>query len=160
MLKTKNDIASANRGKLIELINARLADCIDLSTQVKVAHWNVRGPHFIGLHELFDKIYADVVEAIDLIAERAGQLGGLALGTARQVAKASTLPEYPADIVSGKDHVRALSTALASFGKDVRAAIDQAEDLDDKDTADMFTEISRDVDKNTWFVEAHLQADE
>src|SRR5208283_1359168 len=103
--KTKNDLSEATRAKVIELLNARLADCKDLQTQVKQAHWNVKGPNFIALHELFDKINEDVDEYVDEIAERAVQLGGMAEGTARMVAKRSLLPEYPANVSEGRGHV-------------------------------------------------------
>jgi starvation-inducible DNA-binding protein len=117
MFKTKNDLPEATRAKAVELLNARLADCKDLETQTKQAHWNVKGPHFIGLHELFDKVNEAVAEYVDEIAERAVQLGGVAEGTARMVAKRSTLPEYPANAIDGRSHVDALSSALAAFGK-------------------------------------------
>ena len=159
MFKTKNDLSEATRVKAIELLNARLADCKDLQTQIKQAHWNVKGPNFIALHELFDKINDDVEEYVDDIAERAVQLGGVAEGTARMVAKRSSLSEYPADTVDGRSHVDALSSALAAFGTAARKAIDQANELGDLDTADLFTEISRGIDKWLWFVEAHLQAE-
>ncbi len=159
MFNTKNDLSEATRAKAIELLNARLADAIDLQTQTKQAHWNVKGPHFIGLHELFDKVNEDVEEYVDDIAERAVQLGGVAEGTARMAAKRSTLSEYPANAVDGRSHVDALSSALAAFGKVARKAIDQSNEIGDLDTADLFTEISRGTDKWLWFVEAHLQAE-
>jgi len=157
--KTKNDLSEATRLKVIELLNARLADCKDLETQTKQAHWNVKGPHFIGLHLLFDNIYDAVRNYVDEIAERAVQLGGVAEGTARVVAKRSSLPEYPLHVADGHSHVDALSSALAAFAKSARQAIDQSNELGDLDTADLFTEVSRGVDKWLWFVEAHLQAD-
>ena len=159
MFKTKNDIPEAARVKVVELLNARLADCIDLQTQTKQAHWNVKGPNFIALHELFDKVNEEVEDYVDDIAERAVQLGGVAEGTARMVAKRSSLPEYPANTVDGRSHVEALSSALAAFGKAGRQAIEQANELGDLDTADLFTGVSRGMDKWLWFVEAHLQAD-
>jgi starvation-inducible DNA-binding protein len=159
MFKTKNDLSESVRGKVIELLNARLADAIDLQTQTKQAHWNVKGPNFIALHELFDKINEDVEDYVDDIAERAVQLGGVADGTARMAAKRSSLSEYPTNAVDGRSHVEALSSVLALFGKSARKAINDANDLDDLDTADLFTEISRGIDKWLWFVEAHLQAD-
>ena len=159
MYTTKNDLPAQNRTKLVELLNARLADAVDLQTQIKQAHWNVKGPDFIALHELFDEINEDAEEYVDLIAERAVQLGGIALGTARLAARASQLKEYPANIASGREHVDALSNALSAFGKGTRQAIDASEELRDKDTADILTEISRGVDKWLWFVEAHLQAE-
>src|SRR4051812_32182139 len=159
MFKTKNDLSEATRVKAVELLNARLADCIDLQTQTKQAHWNVKGPNFIALHELFDKINEDVEDYVDDLAERAVQLGGVAEGTARMVAKRSPLPEYPAQAADGRSHVEALSSALAAFGKSVRRAVEESNELRDLDTADLFTEVSRGVDKWLWFVEAHLQAE-
>ncbi|HKI31642.1 MAG TPA: DNA starvation/stationary phase protection protein Dps [Gemmataceae bacterium] len=159
MFKTKHDLPEATRAKAVELLNARLADCIDLQTQTKHAHWNVKGPNFIALHELFDQINEAVEDYVDDIAERAVQLGGVAEGTARMVAKRTSLSEYPASAVDGRSHVEALSTALAAFGKAARTAIDQANELGDLDTADLFTEVSRGIDKWLWFVEAHLQAE-
>ncbi len=159
MFKTKNDLPEGTRVKVIELLNARLADCKDLQTQVKQAHWNVKGPSFISLHLLFDKINDDVEEYVDEIAERAVQLGGVAEGTARMVAQRSSLAEYPATAADGRSHVEALSSALAAFGKSARKAIGEANDLGDLDTADLFTGVSRGIDKWLWFVEAHLQAE-
>src|SRR5262249_51521718 len=159
MFKTKNDLPESVRTKAIELLNARLADAIDLQTQTKQAHWNVKGPNFIGLHELFDKVNEDVEDYVDDIAERAVQLGGVAEGPARIAAKRSTLSEYPPNAVDGRSHVEALSSALAAFGKAARKAINDANELGDLDTADLFTEISRGTDKWLWFVEAHLQAE-
>jgi starvation-inducible DNA-binding protein len=159
MFKTKNDLSQEIRAKAVDLLNARLADAIDLQTQTKQAHWNVKGPTFIALHELFDKINEDVEDYVDEIAERAVQLGGVAEGTARLVAKRSSLSEYPAGTVDGRSHVEALSSALAAFGKSARKAINDANDLGDLDTADLFTEISRGTDKWLWYVEAHLQTE-
>ena len=159
MFKTKNDLPEATRVKAIELLNARLADCKDLQTQTKQAHWNVKGPNFIALHELFDKINEEVEDYVDEIAERAVQLGGVAEGTARMVAKRSSLPEYPLSAADGRSHVEALSSVLAAFGKAARKGIDQANELGDADTADLFTEVSRGIDKWLWFVEAHIQAE-
>src|SRR6267154_169258 len=159
MFKTKNDLSEDIRANAIELLNARLADAVDLQTQTKQAHWNVKGPNFIGLHELFDKINEEVEDYVDDIAERAVQLGGVAEGTARMVAKRSSLSEYPANAVDGRSHVEALSSALAVFGTSVRKGIDQTNELGDLDTADLFTEVSRGIDKWLWFVEAHLQAE-
>jgi starvation-inducible DNA-binding protein len=159
MHTTRNDLPQEKRASLVELLNARLADAIDLQTQMKQAHWNVKGPNFIALHELFDKINEEVEDYIDLIAERAVQLGGTALGTARSVSRRSQLAEYPLDISAGHAHVEAVASALATFAKSARKAIDTADGQGDKDTADIFTEISRGTDKWLWFVEAHLQAE-
>ena len=158
MYSTRNDLPQATRAKVIELVDGRLAEATDLQTQLKQAHWNVKGPTFIALHELFDKINEAVEDYVDDLAERVVQLGGTAHGTARQVTKRSTLPEYPA-VSAGRDHAEAVAEVLAAFGRLARAGIDQADELGDKDTADIFTEISRGIDKWLWFVEAHLQAD-
>lgn len=158
MYKTRIDLPDNVRKSAIGLLQARLADAVDLATQAKQAHWNVKGPSFIALHELFDKIAGDAGEYTDLIAERITTLGGTAEGTAAVTAERSTLPRYPLAIVEGAEHVEALATALATFGKAVRGNIDQAAEIGDQDTADLFTEVSRGVDKNLWFVEAHAQA--
>jgi len=158
MYETENDISQNRRVEISALLNQRLADAVDLQTQMKQAHWNVKGPHFIGLHELFDKIDEAVEAYVDLIAERIVQLGGIAEGTARVAAERSRLEEYPLDIADGHAHVEAVSKALSTFGREVRKTIDEADELQDADTADMFTEISRGIDKWLWFVEARSQA--
>ncbi len=156
--KTENDIPQELRLKLNVLANQGLADAVDLQMQMKQAHWNVKGPHFIGLHELFDQIDEAVESYVDLIAERIVQLGGIAEGTVRVAAGRSRLEEYPLVIADGRAHVEAVSKALSTFGREARATINQANELDDADTADIFTEISRGIDKWLWFVEAHTQA--
>ena len=154
MYPTKNNLAESIRAKAIAFLNARLADCVDLQTQTKQAHWNIKGPNFIALHKLFDEINESVEEYVDEIAERVVQLGGVAEGTVRIAASRSSLPDYP---VNGGGHVEALSSALASFGKSARETIGRADEIGDVDTADLFTEVSRGIDKWLWFVEAHLQ---
>jgi len=158
MHNTKIDIPKETREKLIETLNLRLADATDLKSQAKQAHWNVKGMNFIALHELFDQVATQVEEYTDLIAERITILGGTALGTIRVAANNSSLSEYPLEITDGADHVDALSTALADFSKKVRANIDEADNAGDLVTADLFTEVSRGIDKLLWFVEAHIQA--
>jgi starvation-inducible DNA-binding protein len=155
---TKNDLPEAARAEAVGLLNQRLADCIDLQTQCKQAHWNVKGPAFIALHKLFDEINEEVEEYVDLLAERAVQLGGVAEGTVGVVAKRSALIDYPIGLSSGPEHVAALSDALAGFGRSVRVGIEEMNELEDADSADILTEISRGVDKWLWFVEAHQQA--
>jgi starvation-inducible DNA-binding protein len=157
MYKTKIDLSEKVRRNVTAILNERLAEAIDLQSQVKQAHWNVKGPHFIALHELFDKISDLVLEQIDDIAERITSLGGTAEGTVAVAAKRSKLKNYPLSITSGKDHLYYLSTQLAAVGKAARNAIDDTDELGDKDTADLFTGISRDLDKYLWFLEAHLQ---
>jgi starvation-inducible DNA-binding protein len=155
---TKNDLPEGGRIEAVALLNQRLADCIDLQTQCKQAHWNVKGPSFIALHKLFDEINEAVEEYVDLIAERVVQLGGIAEGTVEVVAGRSTLPDYPIGLSTGAEHVAALSDALAAFGRTARMGIEEMNDLQDADSADILTEISRGVDKWLWFVEAHQQA--
>jgi starvation-inducible DNA-binding protein len=158
MYETENDLPQKRREELNGLMTQRLADAIDLQLQLKQAHWNVKGPNFIGLHELFDQVNAAVSGYVDLIAERIVQLGGIAEGTVRVAAGRSRLAEYPLDIADGAAHVEAVARALSTFGHDARNTIDEADDLDDADTADIFTEISRGIDKWLWMVEAHSQA--
>ena len=157
MYPTKNDLPEAARGEVIGLLNQRLADSIDLQTQCKQAHWNVKGPTFIALHKLFDEINEDVEAYVDLIAERIVQLGGIAEGTVGVVADRSALVDYPLGLSTGAEHVAALSDALAEFGRTVRVGIEEMNELEDAGSADILTEISRGVDKWLWFVEAHQQ---
>ena len=158
MYETMSDQPKPKRMELNELMNKRLADAIDLQLQMKQAHWNVKGPSFIALHELFDQVDEAVEAYVDLIAERIAQLGGVAEGTVRLAAARTLLPEYPLEIADGMAHVEAVARALAIFGQEARNTIEEANALDDADTADIFTEISRGIDKWRWFVEAHSQA--
>lgn len=158
MHNTKIDIDNESAEKIVGLLNARLADAIDLHSQAKQAHWNVKGMNFIALHELFDQVADEVDGHVDTIAERVTTLGGTALGTVRVSASNSTLSQYPLEITDGESHVEALSESLADFGKKIRANIDDANKIGDVDTEDLFTEVSRGVDKMLWFVEAHIQS--
>lgn len=155
---SKIDIPKAKREKLIAILNQSLADAMDLKSQAKHAHWNVKGPNFIALHELFDRVATEIEAHVDEIAERITTLGGTALGTVRIAAEQSALPQYPLEITDGTAHVDALSSALADFGKRVRKNIDETDELGDADTADLYTGVSRAIDKLLWFVEAHNQA--
>jgi len=157
---TRNDLPEKSRREAIDLLNQHLAEAIDLGLQAKQAHWNVKGPNFIGLHELFDKVAEEVEDFTDEIAERAVELGGMAQGTLQAVAGQSKLHPYPLDLVSGKAHVAELAGALARFGASVRAAIETANAFGDADTADLYTQVSRGVDKLLWMVEAHVQAND
>ncbi len=155
---SKIDISKAKREKLIAILNQSLADAMDLKSQAKHAHWNVKGPNFIALHELFDRVATEIEAHVDEIAEGITTLGGTALGTVRIAAEHSALPQYPLEITDGTAHVDALSSALADFGKRVRKNIDETDELGDADTADLYTGVSRAIDKLLWFVEAHNQA--
>ena len=158
LFSTRNNLDVESREKIVSLLNQHLADTFDLYSQTKQAHWNAKDPHFIALHELFDKLAAQLADDVDTIAERATALGGTAHGTARQSAAASRLPEYPPDATTGMQHVEALDVRYAALAATCRSAIDAASQLGDADTADLFTEISRGLDKSLWFLESHLQA--
>jgi starvation-inducible DNA-binding protein len=155
---TRIDIPEDSRDQLVQLLNARLADTFDLYSQVKQAHWNVKGAEFMQLHLLYDEIAASVIEYVDEVAERTTALGGLALGTARLAAANSSLEEYPLDAAADMDTVSVIADRLAAYGASTRAAIESALELEDQGTADLFIEISRTIDKHLWFVEAHQQA--
>lgn len=159
MFPTRNDLPESIRTAMVALLNARLADAIDLYSQIKQAHWNVKGPNFIALHELFDEIASGILEHVDTIAERATALGGVAEGTIQAVGKRTSLSPYSLKLSAGRDHLAAVADALAAFGKSARSAIDDAGKAADADTADLFTQVSRDVDQRLWFIEAHLQGD-
>jgi len=159
MHSTRNDLSVKARAKVTALLNARLADALDLQMQAKQAHWNVKGPQFIALHELFDKLAADIDGHVDEMAERITALGGIAEGTVQAVAGRSKLDPYPLDIAEGRAHLDALAAAYARFAKSVRKAIDESGKAGDADTSDLFTGISRSADKGLWLLEAHLQAD-
>ncbi|MEZ5283472.1 MAG: DNA starvation/stationary phase protection protein Dps [Vicinamibacterales bacterium] len=157
-LKTRNDMSLAVRTRMAALLNDRLADAIDLQLQAKQAHWNVKGPQFISLHELFDQVADTAIASADLIAERLVALGGRAEGTLQSVAGRTTLTPYTLTLLDGSDHVKELAGAIAAAGRGTRAAIDQADEAGDQGTSDLFTQITRDLDKMLWFVEAHVQA--
>lgn len=155
--RTSVDIPPGSREKINKVLNQHLADSFDLMSQVKQAHWNVKGSDFWQLHELFDEVAARAAEWVDELAERITALGGYANGTVRMAAAASTLPEFPTEITESMDYVRAVADRLAAFTDSARAAIDQTDKLGDANTADLFTEISRCADKYLYFLEAHLQ---
>jgi starvation-inducible DNA-binding protein len=155
--KTYNDTKSNAKSVSIELLNARLADAIDLALVTKQAHWNLKGLQFIGVHTMLDGFREQLDAWSDSMAERAVQLGGTAFGTSQVVAGRSSLEPYPTDIYAIVDHLKALIDRYASTANAVRAAIDAADEAGDADTADLFTEVSRGLDKQLWFLEAHLQ---
>jgi len=153
---THNTLPAETREQMITLLNHVLAEAIDLGRHAKQAHWNVRGPAFIAVHKLFDEVYEDVIDYGDLVAERAVQLGGVVDGTVPTVAEVSKLAPYPLEAEGQDQHIAALTTSLSAFGKRVREAIAKADAAEDADSADIFTEVSRGIDKWLWMVEAHL----
>jgi len=159
MSRQKNTRPNEQQAKLIELLNRRLADAIDLQLQSRQAYWNVNGSHFMALRELFDKVAQGVEEDANRIAEHIVQLGGMAEGTMHAVARRSSLDEYLLATANGNGHIDALSTTLAAFGKHARYASAQASELKDADTADLLTDIARGIDTWLWFVETSQQAD-
>jgi starvation-inducible DNA-binding protein len=156
MPKTSIDLPDNTRKAMAALLNARLADSIDLKLAVKQAHWNVKGPTFIALHELFDEIAERVEKNVDDIAERATALGAIAAGTSQIVVKHTSLAPYPTDVTAEREHLALLVERMSAYGKTARTAIDQADEVHDRDTADLFTGISRQADKDLWFLESHL----
>ena len=151
------DLPEDTRSQVITILNQSLATTLDLKTQVKQAHWNVKGLNFYSLHLLFDELAGELEGYVDMIAERVTALGGYAMGTARRAASESILPEYPLNIDNGTDHIVALADRFGVYAKSLREAIDKTDNLGDADTADLYTEISRTADMRLWFLEAHLQ---
>lgn len=150
-------LKSNTRTTMIGLLNERLAEAIDLALAVKQAHWNLKGPTFIAVHEYLDTLRTALDGHVDTVAERVAQLDGIALGTVQFAAKATSLPPYPTDIRKVEDHLSALVERVAATAKAVREAIDTADEAGDADTADIFTAYSRDLDKHLWFIRSHLE---
>jgi starvation-inducible DNA-binding protein len=155
--QTYNDEPDNAKAAAIALLNARLVDAIDLALITKQAHWNLKGLQFIGIHEMLDGFRSQIDEHVDTMAERVVQLGGTALGTSQVVAEKTSLSPYPTDIYAVKDHLKALIDHYSKVANATRKAIDEVDDAGDADTADIFTDASRDLDKALWFLEAHLQ---
>ena len=155
--QTHNTLDSNAKSAAIALLSARLADTIDLALIAKQAHWNVKGRQFIAVHEMLDTLRGDVDAYVDTIAERITALGGTAHGTVQVVAGKTTLPAYPDGIHTIEDHLRALIERYGAVANAVRGNIDEATEAGDAGTADVFTEVSRGLDKWLWFLEAHLQ---
>ncbi len=159
-IATKNDLKSNTKTASIAVLNARLADAIDLALITKQAHWNVKGPQFIAVHEMLDGLRTELDGHVDTIAERVAQLGGTAAGTSQEVVRATTLKPYPTDIHKTRDHLAALIERYAAVAKSVRKAIDETDEAGDAGTADIFTAFSRSLDKSLWFLESHVQEKE
>jgi starvation-inducible DNA-binding protein len=154
---TANDVPSNAKNVAIELLNANLAAGIDLALAIKQAHWNLKGPQFIAVHEMLDGFRAEMDGHTDTMAERVVQLGGTALGTTQAVAEGSPLKPYPTDIYAIPDHLKALAERFGAVANNVRKAINDSDDAGDPTTADIFTAASRSLDKALWFLESHLE---
>ncbi len=156
MRPTRHGLKTDKRRRIVDRLNALLASTLDLSLQAKQAHWNTRGPSFIALHELYDKVHEAAEEAADVLAERAAALGGVVEGTLQSVTKGTRLPKYPLALAGEVPHIEQIADALAALSDDTRKAIDDFDKLDDAASADVATEIVRSLDQHLWFVEAHL----
>jgi starvation-inducible DNA-binding protein len=157
MHRTVNDLNANAKQTAVELLNKRVADGIDLALLTKQAHWNLKGPQFIAVHEMLDGFRTQLDGHVDTMAERVVQLGGTALGTVQTVAQSSLLAPYPTNIYAIKEHLAALIERYGAVANAVRRSIDAAGEAGDADTADIFTAASRDLDKALWFLEAHVQ---
>jgi starvation-inducible DNA-binding protein len=155
--KTQNNLKSNAKSVSIDILNARLADGIDLALLTKQAHWNLKGIQFIAVHEMLDGFRTELDDHVDTMAERIVQLGGTALGTTQTVADKTALTAYPTDIYKITDHIHALIERYGAMANAVRAAIDTTDEAGDADTADILTAFSRALDKQLWFLEAHVQ---
>lgn len=155
--RTNNDTKNNAKAVSMEVLQARMAEGIDLSLVTKQAHWNLKGPQFIGVHTMLDTFRTEQDEWVDMMAERITQLGGTARGTVQEVNRETGLPPYPTDIYAVADHVKALIDRYAQFANAVRQNIDDTDEAGDPGTADLLTEVSRAIDKQLWFLEAHGQ---
>lgn len=156
LFSSRIDLPEQSRTALVALLNERLADTLDLYTQAKQAHWNVKGPNFYQLHELFDQLATEVFPFVDEIAERATALGGAVLGTVKMAAGTTSLGDYPPEAADEHQHLKALIDAYATYTANVRRGISEGAGHGDQDTADLFTQVSRVADKHLWFLEAHV----
>jgi starvation-inducible DNA-binding protein len=154
---TRIDLQADVRKEVCAILQQALADASDLTMQAKTAHWNVKGSDFIQLHKLFDELYEAMSENVDEIAERMAALGGAVYGRVQDAAKSTRIKPYPMDVKAGMDHVKALAEAYSIFANELRGDIDKCEDKGDKVTGDVLNAITAKLDKNLWFLEAHLQ---
>ena len=156
-IETRIDIPAKTREQIVTMLNQQLADMSDLYSQTKQAHWNVRGSDFYQLHKLFDELAEELLERVDLVAERISALGGVAMGTIHMAAQSSRLPEFPGRMVLSMSCVEVLAVRYASLAETTRSAVNIASERQDETTANMLQDISHQLDKSLWFLEAHLQ---
>jgi starvation-inducible DNA-binding protein len=157
LVRTRNSLPEETRKQMIELLNQLLADTFDLFTQTKQAHWNVKGPQFFQLHELYDDLAEKLLGHVDVIAERATALGGAATGTARMAARSTRLPEYKDTFVGSRESVELLVERFAAVANATREGIDESEKAEDMITTDLLTQVGHELDKSLWFLESHIQ---
>ncbi len=154
-LKTRHDLPAAVRVALCADLNQALADVSDLASQIKQAHWNVKGPNFYALHLLFDKLAGELSEPVDEVAERLIALGGIAHGTVRMAASNSQVPELPESFEQAYV-IAQLADRVALVGKNLRKLIDVSDTQGDAVTADLYTHITALLDKTLYLLESHL----
>jgi starvation-inducible DNA-binding protein len=157
MYKSPSHLPEAARSKIADMLNERLADGLDLHSQIKVAHWNIKGAQFASLHPLFETFAVGLANFNDAIAERAVTLGGRAFGTARHVAKKSRLPEYPQETTRDMEHVKLLAERFETYLEGARDSRSRAEELKDTDTVDLLTQVVTEFEKHSWFLRASLE---
>jgi starvation-inducible DNA-binding protein len=158
MHRSPSPLPEQTRSTLSDTLNERLADGLDLHSQIKVAHWNIKGPQFAALHPLFETFAVSLAAHNDSVAERAVTLGGKAYGTSRHVAKASRLPDYPQETSKDLEHVRLLADRIESYLTGVREGRKVAEQHQDTDTVDLLTGIITEFEKHAWFLRASLES--
>lgn len=154
--KTRHPLDKQSRGKSVDLLNDFLVLAIDLRLQVKQAHWNVRGPYFISLHELFDRLAGELDAITDELAERAIALGGRAFGSANRIAKKTDLDDLPKKTSDGLEFVALLADRYAALSECAGMAIDRTQEIDDEVTTDLFIKTAQGLDQALWFLEATL----
>jgi len=157
MYRSPSHLPEDARAKVADALNARLADGLDLHSQIKVAHWNIKGPQFAALHPLFETFAVGLAEHNDAVAERAVTLGARAYGTVRHVAKASKLADYPQDTTRDLEHVKLLAERIEAYLDGVRASRTVGEAVGDTDTVDLLTGIITAFEKHAWFLRASLE---
>jgi starvation-inducible DNA-binding protein len=158
MYKTRIALPDEAKAKVVEVMQERLAEALDMYSQAKFAHWNVKGDNFYQLHLVFDSVAESIFPQIDEIAERLTQLGGVANGTVRQAAMVSKIPEYNVELIAGMEHVCALADALGHYCKELREASDKIDDIGDEPTSDFFKQLVVEAEEQLYFLESHLEA--
>lgn len=158
MYKSPSHLSEEVRVRIADALNARLSDGLDLHSQIKVAHWNIKGPLFAALHPLFETFAVGLAAYNDALAERAVTLGAKAYGTARHVAKTSRLPEYPQEVTRDLEHVKLLAERMEAYLEGARESRKLGDQLGDTDSVDLLTGIITEFEKHAWFLRASLES--